>query len=151
VIERRIGISSVDSAVALVPAANQAAARAVAGALVGWFLDYTVRFLWIALATIVIALLSGPYPWAVWFRGAVDDVVHHTLRSDEVAPVGSPSAWIAAHRAPVMTVIAGLAAVIFWTTSLSTGWWLFVALVVIVLELVAWRVARGPDGERVAT
>jgi hypothetical protein len=134
----------------LIPAENQAATRAVADALVGWFLDYTVRFLWIALIVIVAALLSGPYPWAVWFRHAVDDVVHHTMRSGEVAPDGSPSAWIAAHRAPVMAVIAGVAAVIFWVSSLSVGWWLLLALVVIVLELVAWRVARGP-GEEPAT
>ena len=151
VIERRLGIAAVDSAVALVPADTQAAARAVADALVGWFLDYTVWFLWIALATIVIALLSGPYPWAVWFRGAVADVVQHTLRADEAAPIGTPSAWIATHRAPVMTVIAGLVAVIFWTTSLSTGSLLAVAVVVLLLELVAWRVARGPDAEPAVT
>jgi hypothetical protein len=150
VIERRLGIASVDSAVALVPAENQAAARAVADALVGWFLDYTVRFLWIALVTIVIALLSGPYPWAVAFRRGVDDIVHHTLRSDEVPADGTPSAWVAARRAPVMAGIAGLAALIFWVTSLSTGWWLLVAVIVILLELVAWRVARGPEGEPAA-
>jgi len=116
----------------------------VADALVGWFMDYTVRFLWLAVLTIVVALLSGPYPWAVWFRGAVDDVVHHTLKSDEVATPGSPSAWIAQRRAPVMAVIALAAAVIFWLTDLSGAWWVIVALIVILLELVAWRVARGP-------
>jgi hypothetical protein len=147
VIERRVGIASVDSVVNLVPSENQAAARAVAEALVGWFLQYTVRFLWVALLTIVIALVSGPYAWAVWFRGAVDDVVHHTLRSEEIAPAGSPSAWIAEHRAPVMAGVAGVAALVFWVTNLSAGWWLLVALVVVVLELVAWRVARGPSAE----
>jgi hypothetical protein len=150
VIERRLGIASVDNVVNLVPAENQAATRAVADALVGWFLDYTVRFLWIALIVIVVALLSGPYSWAVWFRHAVDDVVHHTMRSEEVPAEGSPSAWIAAHRAPVMAMIAAVAAVIFWVSSLSAGWWLLLALVVIVLELVAWRVARGPKVEPAA-
>jgi hypothetical protein len=147
VIERRLGIISVNDAVNLVPAENQAAARAVADALVGWFLQYTVRFLWVALITIVVALLSGPYPWAVWFRGAVDDVVHHTLRSDEVAPVGTPSAWIAARRSAVMAGIAALAALVFWTTDLSAGWWVLLAVVVVLLELITWRVARGPEVE----
>ena len=147
VIERRLGIASVNDVVHLVPAENQAAARVVAEALVGWFLQYTVRFLWVAVITIVIALLSGPYPWAVWLRSAVDNVVHHTLRSEEVAPVGTPSAWIADHRAPVMAGIAVLAAVVFWAANLTGGWWLLVALVVVLLELIAWRVARGPAAE----
>lgn len=151
VIERRIGIASVDSVVGLVPAESQAAVRAVADALIGWFLDYTEWFLWIALITIMIALLSGPYPWAVWFRDAVTDIAHHTPRSDEVARVGTPSAWIAVHRGPVMAVIAGLAAVIFWTTSLSTEWSLALVVVVVSLELVAWRVARGPEAEPAVT
>jgi len=150
VIERRLGIASVNDVVNLVPPENQAAARAVAEALIGWFLDYTVRFLWLALIVIVAALLSGPYPWAVWFRRAVDDVVHHTLRGEEVPPEGSPSAWIAEHRTPVIAGIAVVAAVVFWVASLSAGWWLLFAIVFILLELIAWRVARGPAEEEPA-
>jgi hypothetical protein len=149
VIERRVAIGSVDDLVAQIPPENQAAARSVADALVQWFLQYSVVFLWAALITIVVALVSGPYAWAVWFRAAVDDVVHHTLRSEEVAPEGSPSGWIAAHRMPVMAVIALLAAVVFWAIDLNGAWWLALALVVVVLELVAWRVARGPGDEPV--
>jgi hypothetical protein len=149
VIERRVGIASVNDVVGTVPAAGQAAARAVADALIGWFLDYTVRFLWIALVTIVIALLSGPYPWAIWFREAVDDVVHHALRSEEVPAEGTPSAWIAAHRMPVMAGVAGVAALVLWIASLSAGWWIAMVVVVAVLEAVAWRVGRGPGEEPV--
>jgi hypothetical protein len=149
VVERRLAIGSVDDLVAQIPAENQAAARSVAEALVQWFLQYSVVFLWVALITIVVALVSGPYAWAVWFRAAVDDVVHHTLRSEEVAAEGSPSAWIAARRMPVMAGIALLAALIFWAIDLNGAWWLVLALVVVVLELVAWRVARGPADEPV--
>ena len=46
-----------------------------------------------------------------------------------------------------MAVIALAAAVVFWLTDLSAGWWLLLALIVILLELVAWRVARGPGEE----
>jgi hypothetical protein len=149
VIERRLAIGSVNDLVAQVPAENQAAARSVADALVQWFLQYSVVFLWLSLITIVVALLSGPYAWAVRFRAGVDDVVHHTLRSEEVAPEGSPSAWIAAHRMPVMAAIALVAALVFWAADLDAGWWLVFALIVVVLELVAWRVARGPSDEPV--
>jgi hypothetical protein len=149
VIERRLAIGSVNDLVAQIPAENQAAARSVAEALVQWFLQYSVVFLWVALITIVVALVSGPYAWAVRFRAGVDDVVHHTLRSEEVASAGSPSAWIAAHRMPVMAAIALLAAVVFWAIDLNGAWWLALALVVVVLELVAWRVARGPGDEPV--
>jgi hypothetical protein len=145
VIERRIAIYSVNDVVGMVPAASQAATRAVADAIVDWFLQYTVVFLWVALLTIVVALVSGPYPWALWFRAAVDDVVHHTLRSEEPAADGTPSAWIATHRMPVMAGIAVLAAVVFWVSDVSAGWSLALAVVVVVLELAAWRVARGPS------
>jgi hypothetical protein len=147
VVERRIGIASVGDLVALAKPENQAAVQSVANALLGWFLDYTVRFLWLALIVIVAALLSGPYPWAVRLRAAVGDVVHHTLQPQEVAAEGTPSAWIALHRNVVMGVIAGLAALVLWVVDLS-GWeWWLLLVVTAVLELVAWRVARGPEAE----
>ena len=83
-------------------------------------------------------------------RAGVDDLVHHTLRSDDVPAPGTPSAWVAAHRSPVMAGIAAVAALIFWVTDLSAAWWLLVAAIVILLELVAWRVARGPEVEPAA-
>jgi hypothetical protein len=149
VVERRIGIASVGDLVAIARPENQAAVQSIANALLGWFLDYTVRFLWIAVITIVIALLTGPYPWAVWLRGAVVDVYHHTVQSHEEAAEGTPSAWIARHRNVVMGVVAGIAALILWSADLPAwGWWLLL-LVTVALELVAWRVARGPEHEPV--
>jgi hypothetical protein len=126
---------------------NQAAVRAIADALVQWFLDYSVWFLAIALLTVLIAAITGPYPWALWLRAAVADLARNTVHPDGSVPIGEPSAWVAAHRIPVMAVIGVVAVVILWVADFSALWWLLFVVLVGVLEFTAWRVARGPTGE----
>jgi len=147
VIERRVAISSVNDVVNLAKPENQAAVRAVAEALVQWFLNYSVWFLVIALLTIVIAAITGPYPWAVWVRVAAADIARNTVHPDGSVPVGEPSAWVAAHRIPVMAGIGVVAVAILWVADFSALWWLLFVVLVGVLEFAAWRVARGPTGE----
>ena len=147
VIERRMAISSVNDVVNLVKPENQAAVRAVAEALVQWFLNYSVWFLVIALLTVVIAAITGPYPWAVWLRAAAADIARNTVHPDGSVPTGEPSAWVAAHRIPVMAVIGVVAVAVLWVADFSAVWWLLFVVVVGVLEFAAWRVARGPSGE----
>ena len=121
--------------------------RAVAEALVQWFLNYSVWFLVIALLTVLIAAVTGPYPWAVWLRAAAADIARNTVHPDGSVPTGEPSAWVAAHRIPVMAAIGVVAVVILWWADFSAVWWLVFVLLVGVLEFTAWRVARGPTGE----
>lgn len=147
VIERRLAISSVNDVVSIVKPENQAAVRAVAEALVQWFLDYSVWFLVIALLTVLIAAVTGPYPWALWLRAAAADLARNTVHPDGSVPVGEPSAWVAAHRIPVMAAIGVVAVVVLWWADFSALWWLLFVLLVGVLEFTAWRVARGPAGE----
>jgi hypothetical protein len=147
VIERRLAISSVNDVVNLVKPENQAAVRAVAEALVQWFLDYSVWFLVVALLTVLIAAVTGPYPWALWLRAAAADLARNTVHPDGSVPVGAPSAWVAAHRIPVMAAIGVVAVVVLWWADFSALWWLLFVLLVGVLEFTAWRVARGPTGE----
>jgi hypothetical protein len=147
VIERRIGISSVDSVVNIAKPENQAAVRAIAEALVGWFLDYTRKFLLLALLTVVIALLTGPYPWIVAFRRGVADLARNAVRTDGSVNAGPASTWVAAHRVPVMTAIGVLAVAILWLFDLAMGWVFLVVLVGGLLEFVAWRVLRPPSEE----
>lgn len=147
VIERRLAISSVNDVVNLAKPENQAAVRAVADALVQWFLNYSLWFLLIALLTIVIAAITGPYAWAVWLRAAAADIARNTVHPDGSVPTGEPAAWVAAHRIPVMAAIGVVAVVILWVADFSALWWLLFVVLVGVLEFTAWRVARGPSGE----
>ena len=150
VIERRIGISSVDSVVNIAKPENQAAVRAIAEALVGWFLDYTRTFLLLALLTVVLALLTGPYPWIVAFRRGVADLARNAIHTDGSVEAGPASTWVAAHRLPVLTAIGVLAVAILWLFDLTLGWAFLVVLVGGVLGLVAWRVLRPPAEEPAA-
>jgi hypothetical protein len=48
---------------------NQAAARAVIDQVLGTLLWYTGWLVAIAFVVLVVALVTGPYPWAVRVRG----------------------------------------------------------------------------------
>ncbi|MGZ8570889.1 MAG: hypothetical protein ACXWW5_01525, partial [Actinomycetota bacterium] len=73
VIERRSVIVALDGLVEDAAPEAQAAVRAAADVLLSDFLRYTGWVLAIALITIAIALLTGPYPWAVWLRKGIAD------------------------------------------------------------------------------
>ncbi len=147
VIERRIGISSVDSVVNIAKPENQAAVRAIAEALVGWFLDYTRLFLLLALLTVVVALLTGPYGWVVAFRRGVADLARNAVHIDGSVEAGPTSTWVAAHRLPVLVGIGVLAVAILWLFDLTIGWSFLVVLVAAGLGFVGWRVLRPPAEE----
>ena len=147
VIERRIGISSVDSVVNIARPENQAAVRAIAEAIIGWFLDYTRVFLLLALLTVVVALLTGPYGWVVAFRRGVADLARNAVHTDGSVEAGPTSTWVAAHRLPVLVGIGVLAVGILWLFDLTIGWSFLVVLVAVGLGFVAWRVLRPPAEE----
>jgi hypothetical protein len=147
IIERRLGISSVDDVVALARPENQAAVRAIAEALVGWFLDYTVWFLAIALVTGLVALITGPYAWAVAFRAGVADLARNTVHTDGSVEADRTSRWVAARRTPVMVGIGVLAIAVLGWADLSLWWAVLVIVVAVGLGFVAWRVVRAPSGE----
>jgi len=147
VIERRLGMSSVEEVVDIAKPENQAAVRAIAETLIGWFLDYTRTFLVLALLAVAVALLTGPYVWAVALRRGVADLARNAVHTDGSVEVGGASTWVAEHRIPVMAAVGIVAVATFWLFDLSAGWALLVAIVAIALELVAWRVLRPPTEE----
>jgi hypothetical protein len=147
VIERRIGISSVDSVVDIAKPENQAAVRAIAEAIVGWFLDYTRLFLLLALLTLAVAVLTGSYAWVVSFRRGIADLARNAVHVDGSVEAGPASTWVAAHRLPVLTAIGVLAVGILWLFDLTIGWSFLVVLIAAGLGFVAWRVLRPPAEE----
>jgi hypothetical protein len=143
VLERRFSIAASNSLVDGAKPENQAAARAVVDQVLGSLLRYTGWFLAIALVTLVVALLTGPYPWAVKLRGWVVDLGRAAtgmLKPGERAPATD---WIARHRDPVMFGVAMLGLLAMLAFDLSIGGFLILALVIGGLEFLAFRIGEG--------
>jgi hypothetical protein len=102
------------------------------------------------LLTVVVALLTGPYPWVVAFRRGVADLARNAVHTDGSVEAGTASTWVAAHRLAVMTAIGVVAVGVLWLFDLTLGWAFLVVLVGAVLGFVAWRVLRPPEEEPAA-
>jgi len=142
VLERRFAIAAANGLVDSAKPENQAAARAIVDPFLGSLLRYTGWFLAIALVTLVVALLTGPYPWAVTLRGWVVDLgrsLGGMLKPGERTPATD---WIALHRDPVMMGIALLGVLALLVFDLSIGGFLILALVVGGLELLVYRIGE---------
>jgi hypothetical protein len=142
IIERRLAIWQSNSLVNRALPENQAAARSVIDRVLGSLLMYTAWFLVITAIVIVIALITGPYPWAVKMRGWVVDV----WRAGVTAVRGHESSdtvrWVAAHRDPLMVGGGVVAALLLFFGNLSLWWFLFFAIVIGAFELIVYRVAE---------
>lgn len=147
VIERRFAMAAGNDLVDAARPENQAAVRAVIDAFLGSLLRYTGWFLAAALVTLIVALLTGPYPWAVRFRSWVVDLgraLGGMVKPGERAPATD---WIAAHRDPVMMGLALLGVLVLLVWDLTIPWFLVLVLVIGALELLAYRIgasARAP-------
>lgn len=142
VLERRFSIAASNSLVDGAKPENQAAARAIVDQVLGSLLRYTGWFLAIALITLLISLLTGPYPWAVKLRGWVVDLgraVTGMLKPGERAPATD---WIARRRDPVMFGVAMLGLLAMLALDLSVGGFLILALVIGGVELVVFRIGE---------
>ena len=142
VLERRFAIAAANDLVDSARPENQAAARAIVDSFLGSLLSYTAWFLAISLIALVVALVTGPYPWAVKLRGWSVDVgraLGGMLQPGERTPA---TVWIAEHRDPVMMGLALLGVVVMLLFDLSIGWFLILALVIGGLELVVYRIGE---------
>ncbi len=159
VLIRRIGLRAEDEVVDLAQPENQEAVAVVVGAFVDSLLDATVWILAAAALVAVVALVTGPYRWAVALRrrtvsaaralaAGVSAVI---ARRDDDATV----AWVAAHREVLQ--IGGIVAAIIVLLLVDLSWpgLLLLALVIGGYELAVARIAeptpgRGEPGPRSA-
>ncbi len=142
IIERRLAIWQSNSLIDSVQPENQAAARAAIDRALGSLLMYTAWFLAIAVIVLVIALITGPYPWAVKFRGWVVDVWRAGVTAVRGHEPSETVDWVAAHRDPLMVGGAIVAALLLFFGNLSLWWFLFFAIVIGGYELIVYRVAE---------
>ena len=153
VLERRFAIAEANNVVSLAKPENQAAVQAIVAAFLSSLLLATKRALWVLFAILVVAVVSGPYPWAVRFRAWVMDIGRAGVGAVRGADVGPAAGWVAHHRDAMMLAGAVVAALILLFASISLGWFLVLAVVLALYELAVYRIAAtlhpavpGPEG-----
>jgi hypothetical protein len=142
IIERRLAIWQSDELVKKIQPENQAAGHAVIDRVLGSLLVYTSWFLVVAVVVIVIALITGPYPWAVRMRGWIVDVWRAGVTAVRGHESSDTVTWVAAHRDPLMVGGAVVAALLLFFGNLSLWWFLFFAILIGAYELIVYRVAE---------
>jgi hypothetical protein len=151
VILRRLGIRLEDDVVDIVKPENQDAVRVIVGAFVSSLLDATQWILAIAAVVAIVAVVSGPYPWARSFRsrvaaGARD--VGAVVRAAVTGDVDTPAArWLAEHREIVQgaAIVVGIL-ILLWA---DLSWFGLLVLLALVAAVVvgAQRIADAAGGE----
>jgi hypothetical protein len=142
VIERRFAIATVDGVVDGLAPEAQAAGRAIVDVLLSSLLTYTAWLLAIALAVIVVALLTGPYPWAVRLRHGVAEVAAAAVGMVRGTEAGPAARWIAPRRDLLMFGGAGLYALILLVVDVDLLWFLLLSALLAVYEIAVWRTAE---------
>lgn len=154
VLIRRLAIVGRDDLFASVDTEDFPSVRVLTNELMDSLFRYTGILLAIVLLTLLIALLTGPYPWAVAFRRWVGDLG----RSVGAAIGGKPLPetgrlrWIRDHRDGLMLAGGVVAVALFLFVDLTLLAFVVVGVLLALYELALWRLAPEPAdaGEAVA-
>ena len=147
VLTRRIAILAQDGLYESVDTEDFPSVRVLTEELMSSLFRYTGVLLAIILLVLLIALVTGPYPWAVALRRWVGDLG----RGIGAAVGGKPLPdtgrvrWIREHRDALMVTGAVLAVVLFLWVDLSWLAFVIVGVLLALYELALWRLA--PAGE----
>jgi len=147
VIVRRVAIISRDSLFDRVNTQRHPAVRVLADTLIDRLFLITGILLAIILLTLVIALVTGPYPWAVSFRGWFADVgrgVAGSLRGERVDETGR-LVWLRNHRDGLMLGGGVLALVCLFLLNLSFLGFAILTIVLVLYELAIYGIGREPE------
>jgi hypothetical protein len=141
VLERRFAIAQASNVVSMAKPENQAAVQAIIGAFLSSLLLATKRILWVLFVVLVVAVVTGPYPWAVRARAWVGEVGRAAVGAVRGAETGPATVWVGGHRDALMLAGAVVAAIILLFASISLGWFLVLAIVLVLYELAVYRIA----------
>ena len=115
---------------------NRQVAQTVLGDLLHGFFILTAWLLAIALAILVVALLTGPYRWAMALRRFMARVWHRGVGAVSGERRARSAAWVRAHADGLQLLGALVAGVLLFIVSIS--WWSFLIIGVV---LAAYEVA----------
>lgn len=138
-LERRFAIAIVDGIVDGLDPDARAAGLAIADVLLGNLLRYTGWLLALLLSVVVLALVTGPYAWAVRLRQAVVELVAAAagiVRGRQVSPTAR---WIAQRRDPLMLAGIAVSIVVLLFVDLGIVGLLVLASLLALYELAIWR------------
>ena len=141
VLERRFAIAQASNVVSMAKPENQAAVQAIIGAFLSSLLLATKRILWVLFLVLVVAVVTAPYPWAVRARAWVGDVGRAAVGAVRGAEIGPATVLVGGHRDALMLAGAVVAAIILLFASISLGWFLVLAIVLVLYELAVYRIA----------
>jgi hypothetical protein len=150
VLERRFAITAADRIVGEAREENREAARVVVDQVLGTLLGYTGWLALIALLVLSIALVTGPYRWAVRLRTWARDVGTAAAGNPTEGPSPGVGAWISVHRDASMLIGAALAALVFSVANLSFAGALVLTLLFAAYELLVLRIAARVHGRQTA-
>jgi hypothetical protein len=151
VIERRFAIAAADQLVLEAREENRAAADAIVDRVLGSILSYTGWILAVALVVALVALLTGPYPWAIRLRTWVTDVGAAVAGAGRSGAAPKAAIWIAERRDALMLGGAALGVVVLLFGDLSVAGAAIVVLILAVYAFVVHRVAASVRSEASVT
>jgi hypothetical protein len=147
VVVRRVAIIARDGLFDRVNTQRHPAVRVLTDTLMNSLFRYTGILLAIMLLTLLIALISGPYPWAVtvrgWFRDGARGIA--SAFGGQAAADSDRVRWLRAHRDVLMLAGGVVALLLLLLFDLS---WLAFAIVTIVIalyEIAMLRLGHEPE------
>jgi hypothetical protein len=147
VIVRRIAIISKDHLFEKVDTQRFPSVRVLTDDLMDSLFRYTAILLTIVLLTALVALITGPYPWAVTMRGWVRDGARGVAAafSGERLPDTGRVRWIRDHRDGLMLAGAILALVLLLLFDLSLWGFVIAGVVIALYEIALARLGHEPE------
>ena len=152
VVVRRIAIISRDTLFDRVDTERFPSVRVLADDLMASLFRYTAILLVIVLLTALIALITGPYPWAVTLRGWVRDGARAIAAafSGEPLPDTGRVRWLRDHRDGLMLGGAIVALALLLLFDLSLWGFVIAGIVIALYEIALARLGHEPEGAEAA-
>jgi heme/copper-type cytochrome/quinol oxidase subunit 2 len=125
---------------------NPSVAQSVLGDLLHGFFLLTAWILGIAGVVFVVALLAGPYRWAVWLRAQVGRGLHAVAQLANRERRGHALAWMGAHSEPLQLAGAAVAFILFLVISISWISFVVIGVLLVIYELFLARLKPHDQG-----
>jgi CheY-like chemotaxis protein len=131
-------------------AVNRSAVQAISDQVLAGFFSLTRWLILAGLVIVLVALVTGPYRWAVALRRRVTEVwralVQAGGRGRDAARDSSTVAWIRRHIAMLQLGGALAAVLVLLLADLSWAAFLIVLVLLALYELALWRLGQGGGG-----
>jgi hypothetical protein len=138
IVERRVVIH--EQSVLASAAHNPQVAQSVLGDLLHGFFVLTAWVLGVALVVLVIAVLAGPYRWAVALRSRVKRTGRSIAAAMSGRRRGQLVTWMASHAAGLQLAGAVVAGILLWIVPVSWLSFLIIGVLLAAYEIYLQRI-----------